>query len=158
MNREEQFERGRDYETGAESKRWVEVMRFIVFGTLNTAIAYTLYLGLLRLVPYPAAYTGSYVLGIFISYWLNAQFVFREKLRLRAATAYPAVYVIQYLFSMAMLYLLVQLCGVSEVVAPFIVAVCAIPLTYLMGRFIIKGGRSGAGIGTPDQATNTPRT
>jgi putative flippase GtrA len=48
-----------------------------------------IYLLLVLFIAYPVAYTLSYGSGVFISYYLNARFVFREKLRLSKAMQYP---------------------------------------------------------------------
>lgn len=117
--------------------KWREMLRFVLFGSLNTLIAYLFYLILLSFMPYAAAYTVSYICGIFISYYLNATFVFKEPLRFERALKYPVVYVVQYVLGMASLYLLVELVGISKVVAPFIVAVGMIPVAYLLSRYII---------------------
>ncbi|MBA2270363.1 MAG: GtrA family protein [Chthoniobacterales bacterium] len=119
------------------ARRWREVTRFVIFGATNTLIAYLLYLALLLFLRYPIAYTASYVCGIFVSYYLNATFVFKEPLRLSRALQYPVVYALQYFISMAALYVLVELLRVSEVIAPFAIALGMIPIAYLLSRYVI---------------------
>jgi len=109
----------------------------VIFGATNTVIAYLLYLALLLFLRYPIAYTASYVCGIFVSYYLNATFVFKEPLRLSRALQYPVVYALQYFISMAALYVLVELLRVSEVIAPFAIALGMIPIAYLLSRYVI---------------------
>ena len=121
-----------------EVASWREIARFVFFGASNTLIAYGLYLVLLLFLPYPVAYTISYVCGIFVSYYLNATFVFNERLRLARALQYPLVYVVQYIFGMSMLYVLVELLHISKVLAPFVVAIVMIPIAYRLSRYIIK--------------------
>ena len=113
------------------------MIRFVVFGSLNTLIAYLLYLALLLFLPYPIAYSVSYVCGIFISYVLNATFVFHEPLRISRALQYPVIYVVQYVLSMGLLYVLVELLHFDKVVAPFVIASAMIPIAYLLSRYII---------------------
>ena len=123
---------------GARSSRLREIMRFVVFGAINTLSAYLLYVALLTFLPYAAAYSIAYVLGIFFSYWLNAKFVFREKLRLSAALQYPVIYAVQYVVGLTGLYLLIERTRVSAAVAPFIMALVTSPLAYLLSRFVIR--------------------
>ena len=121
-----------------QGSRWREILRFLLVGATNTLIAYSLYLVLLLFLPYLFAYSVAYVCGIFVSYYLNARFVFNERLRVSRALQYPLVYVVQYVAGVAVLYLLVELLRLSKVVAPFLVALLMIPIAYHLSRYIIK--------------------
>lgn len=115
-----------------------EMLLFLIFGGINTFASYAIYLGGLLVVPYPVAYTISFVSGIFISYCLNSVFVFREKLRLSKALQYPMVSVIQYVAGLGLLYVLVEVAHVSKLIAPFAVVLLLLPLTYRLSRYIIR--------------------
>lgn len=119
------------------SKRWERPARFLVFGSVNTLIAYLLYLLLLQLLPYVLAYSIAYVVGIFTSYCLNARFVFNQKLQVAAALRYPVIYIVQYVLGLGLLYALVERAGMPEVIAPFVIAILMIPVGYLLSRYII---------------------
>ena len=93
---------------------------------------------LLWVVTYPMAYTISYAAGILLSYYLNARFVFKEKLRLLKALQYPVVYLVQYLLGIVLLYLLVEAAHLSRALAPLVVVAFTVPITYLLSRLIIK--------------------
>ena len=112
---------------------------FLFFGVLNTLLTYGVYLLLLLVVSYPVAYSASYAAGIFLSYVLNARFVFRERLRLSKALQYPVVYVVQYLLGLGLLYLMVEMFHLSEVVAPLAVVLMTVPCTFVMSRYVIRG-------------------
>ena len=112
---------------------------FIVFGGINTALTYGLYLGLLLVVPYAIAYSLTFVAGIFLSYWLNATFVFRQPLRLKAALQYPAVYALQYIAGMIILYVGIEIFHISKAIAPLAAVALTIPLTYVCSRILITG-------------------
>jgi len=81
----------------------------------------------------------SYVAGVFISYYLNARFVFREKRRLSKALQFPIVYLAQYLIGLGLLYLLVEVAHVSKFFAPIMIVVITVPCTYFLSRYVIKG-------------------
>ena len=51
--------------------------------------------------------------------------------------AYPVVYVVQYLVSALCLGGLVEFLQISELIAPLVVAVAMIPLTYLMSKLVL---------------------
>ena len=117
-----------------------EFALFVFFGAVNTGLSYGIYLLLVLFVAYPTAYTLSYPLGILISYYLNARFVFREKLRLSKALQYPVVYLVQYLLGLGLLYLLVEVAHLSKFIAPILIVLITVPFTYVLSRYVIKGG------------------
>lgn len=123
----------------APAGRRKEFGKFILFGVVNLVLTYIVYLSLGLFLPYPAAYTGSYVCGIFISYVLNARYVFRERLKVSKALQYPLVYLVQYILGIGVLYLLVELAHIHSSLAPLAVPVVTIPATFAMSRYLIKG-------------------
>jgi putative flippase GtrA len=116
----------------------LEFNRFILIGGINTVLTYFIYVFFLFFVAYSAAYTLSYFSGIFISYYLNSRFVFKEKLSLKKAFQYPVVYFVQYLLGLLLLHFLVRFLNISELIAPLFIVIITIPVTYLLSRFIIK--------------------
>jgi putative flippase GtrA len=124
---------------GGWSTRWRELAAFVFFGAVRTVLGYGIYLLLVLFLAYPTAFTVSYVAGIFISYYLNARFVFREKVRLSKALQFPIVYLAQYLIGLGSLYLLIEVAHLSKFFAPIVVVVITVPYTYLLSRYVIKG-------------------
>jgi putative flippase GtrA len=116
-----------------------EFIGFVLVGAANTGLTYLLYLALLQIARYPVAYSLTFVVGIFLSYYLNARFVFRVPLQLRKALQYPAVYAIQYLLGLGLLYLMVEILRMNEAIAPLLVVVITVPVTFLMSRYVIRG-------------------
>jgi putative flippase GtrA len=116
-----------------------EFVRFVLVGGLNTLLGYALYAFFLLFLAYTIAYTASYVLGIFISYYLNTRFVFRMSFDWKKALQYPAVYVAQYILGVLCLYFLVEFLHVNKLLASPLTIMLTIPATFLMSRFIIKG-------------------
>lgn len=116
----------------------LEFNKFIFFGVVNTALGYVIYVILLLFLAYPVAYTIAYVSGIFLSYYLNSRFVFKREMRLSKAMQYPVVYIVQYVLGISLLYLLVELCEINKVIAPVLIVIVTVPVTFLLSRFIIK--------------------
>src|SRR6266700_6116165 len=85
-----------------------EFARFIVAGALNTLGTYFLYLILLRVMGYRTAYSISFLVGIFTSYYLMAIFTFQRKTNWRGMVRYPIVYIFQYFLGIFLLYILVE--------------------------------------------------
>jgi putative flippase GtrA len=116
-----------------------EFLRYLIVGGTNTAITYGLYLLLLLVMPYSAAYTVEYLLGIAISYYLNSRFVFHQPLHWKKAFQFPLVYIVQYMSGIALLSLSVEVLHINAEIAPLLVIAFTIPLTFVLSRLIIKG-------------------
>ena len=116
---------------------------FVVFGGVNTLVTYGIYVGLVLIVPYAIAYSVSYLVGIILSYYTSARFVFRERLRWSKALQYPVVYIVQYLIGLIMLFFLVNLLGASKFLAPCFVVLVTVPATYCLARVVLTSARSG---------------
>ncbi|HEX7705719.1 MAG TPA: GtrA family protein [Thermoanaerobaculia bacterium] len=124
-----------------------EAIRYLLVGGFNTAATYLIYLVLLNVLAYPAAYTVSYVAGIVIAYTLNTLFVFRSSHQWTKLGLFSLIYVGQYLLGLALLSFYVQVVGLSARVAPLLVLMITIPVAFVLNRWILKGptkGSSGA--------------
>jgi putative flippase GtrA len=117
-----------------------EVFRFLIGGVLNLIVGYGGYLVLLHWLNYELAYAISYVVAVAVSYLFSSLFVFRQPLRLRAALRYPLVYLVQFLLGLALLKLLIEALHVSAWLAPLIVSIFTIPITFLLSRIIVRAG------------------
>jgi putative flippase GtrA len=85
---------------------------------------------------YRIAYTGAFVLGIFISYGLNATFVFRAGIAVGSLIRFPLIYIVQYLLGIALISVLVDYVGVADWLAPVFVIMVTVPLTFVLARTI----------------------
>lgn len=112
--------------------------RFIIAGAANTGITYLLYLSLLQLMPYVAAYSVTYLTGIALGYVLNAYLVFKERPTAKSAAMYPFVCVMNYLFGLVLLYVIIELLGGPREIAPLIAIVVSAPVMYVTTKFIFK--------------------
>ena len=121
-----------------------EFFKFIFFGGINTVLSYAIYVVLLLFLIYPVAYSLAYFLGIFISYYLNSRFVFKRDVRLVKAFQYPLVYLVQYLLGVSLLSVLIEIFSLNKFIAPALVIMITIPVTFSLSRFIIKGRLGGS--------------
>ncbi|MDH6370970.1 polysaccharide synthesis protein GtrA [Paenibacillus sp. VTT E-133280] len=115
-----------------------QFLKFVISGGINTLATYLVYLLLLGFLSYSMSYTISYISGIFLSYYLNTVFVFKEKVLFRKFLKFPIVYLVQYLINLFMLYVLVEHLNLSKQIVPLIVIVVTIPITYTLSKLIIK--------------------
>jgi putative flippase GtrA len=121
-----------------------ETIRFAIAGALNTALGYGVYCAFLLVFPYAAAYTVSYVIGIFLSYVLNTRFVFRTAMSFRTAVQFPLVYVAQYCAGVLLLTVFVSGLSLHPRVAALLVVCCTVPLSFILNRFLLKPQRASA--------------
>ena len=91
-------------------------------------------------MPYKYAYSLSYVSGILISYTLNTVFVFREFWTWRKLFKFPIVYFVQYVFGLFLITVLVDSLNVDIRLAPLLIVIISIPITYFLSKLIIKSG------------------
>jgi putative flippase GtrA len=124
-------------------------LRFLAAGGFNTIAGYGLYLLLQLVLPYQAAYFLAFVAGVVGAYCLNTLFVFRTRLSWRTFLAYPAIYVAQYLVSAPLLALLVEWLHVRSTIAPLIVSVVMIPVSYLLNKLMLTRGAAPAALEEP---------
>ena len=116
-----------------------EFFRYLIAGGTNTGLTYLLYLLLLLVLPYSAAYLIEYVTGIGSAYFLQSRFVFRQPLHWKKAFQFPLVYVVQLLVGEVLLVIWVEKVHVSSAIAPLLVIACTVPVTFVLSRLIIKG-------------------
>ena len=112
-------------------------MRFLIMGTTNTLVAYAIYLVLLNWLRYELAYGIGYAVGIVIAYAVSAVFVFRKPMRKRSALRFPLVYVSQFLISLGILRLAVEVAHVPEWLAFAIAVGVTIPITFVVSRWVL---------------------
>lgn len=125
----------RGSKSGAKVKRW---LRFLLGGGVNTVFTYAIYLALNTVLTYQLAYFIAYALGVVFAYWFNAVVVFRVPLSWKGFFSYPLVYVAQYVASAFLLGSLVEAVGIDEVLAPLVVTIIMVPLTYVMSKFVLE--------------------
>jgi putative flippase GtrA len=116
-----------------------EYVSFLLCGVANTVLTYALYAMFLLLMSYKLAYSLAYICGIVVSYYLNSEFVFKEPVSLLKFLKYPAVYIVQYLLGIIILYICVDVFGISKWLAPVVVIVISLPVTFGLSKLIIKG-------------------
>ena len=111
--------------------------KFLVVGVINTGSTYLIYLFFNLFVAYSIAYTIAYLSGIAISYYLNARWTFASDISLHSAIMYPSVHVAQYFVGILSLHWLIVSLQMDEKVAPLIVVLLTLPVTFLLSKWIL---------------------
>lgn len=120
---------------------WREATRFIVAGGLNTGLTLALYWALKAVLPYLVAYTISFAVGIVLGFALNTYLVFRVPWSWRKFVAYPSIHAVNYVFSTACIYLLVERLGIAPALAPVLTLFASVPLVFFASRVLMRTNR-----------------
>lgn len=114
-----------------------QFINFILFGVLNTTVTYLLYLFLSKQIHYQLAYLIVYVAGIILAYVLNLFFVFNTRSSFKKIISYPFIYIVQYAIGAGLLYILLRIFSLSNALAPLLVTIFLLPVSYYMNRKIL---------------------
>jgi putative flippase GtrA len=115
------------------------IVRFGVVGVINTGVYYGLYLILRTVLPYLVAHVIAFLLAMVGSYFLNCWFTFRTRPTLRKFLLFPLSNATNFTITSLGLYLLVDIGHVNEKISPLIAAAAAIPVTYVVARYVLVG-------------------
>ncbi len=113
-------------------------IKFIGAGVLNTIVSYLVYVVLALFLNYQISYAIAFVFGIVLSFVLNTKYVFEVQQTMRKFILFPLVYLIQYLLGAGMMSLIVEVFKIDKFLAPLIVTMCLIPVSYLLSKKILE--------------------
>lgn len=116
--------------------KYSSFLKFLLAGGINTGVTYAIYLLFLPALGYRLSYGIAYLTGIVISFFLNKNFVFREDRGLRSILLFPLVYVAQYCFNYAIIWVWVEALKLPTTLAPLVAVALAVPVTYLITHWV----------------------
>lgn len=130
---------------------------FSLIGLVNTAVYYGVYLMLVAFLPYVVAHLIAWAVSISTSFVLNCRFTYRVAPTWRRYALFPVSNLPNIAFTTFGVVLLVEWLQVGQRIAPLVAGICAIPFSYLLGRYLMHGrpGRdasSGQSLAGPRQA------
>lgn len=118
-------------------KRVPEFVRFILVGVFATALHYGIYLLLQRLINVNIAYTLGYAFSFIANFYLTAYFTFGKKPSWGKAFGFGGAHLFNYLLHIGLLNIFLWL-GLPKPFAPVPVFAIAIPVNFLLVRFVFK--------------------
>lgn len=118
----------------------IEFVRFVLLRAVCAVFSYGLYIALLRWIRYEAAYVVAFIAGIGLAYVVSAMFVFRQPMRKRSAYRFPVVYLLQFVLSLILLRVAVEILGIPEWLALAFAVGVTLPITFLLSRWIVRAG------------------
>lgn len=109
----------------------------MILGTINTFISYCIYVLLLNFFTYNIAYAISFVIAAIYTFYGNKKFVFRQK-RKKSIFIYMMIYILCYLISFSIFWVVINYLYVSEIIAPLFSILIALPINYLIVRLFFE--------------------
>ena len=121
---------------------WAFIKQFVKFGVVgvsNTLLALTIYYVLVLIfgINYILANTAAFAISVLNAYYWNSKYVFKQStnsMSKRLIKVYVS-YGITFFISTGLLFLMVDIIGISEVVAPIINLSVTVPLNFLLNKF-----------------------
>lgn len=114
-----------------------EFIRFALVGILATALHYGFYYLLQTVINVNIAYTAGYLLSFLANFYLTAYFTFGTRPSWKKAAGFGGAHLVNYLLHMLLLNLFLW-AGVPKPWAPLPVFAIAIPVNFILIRFVFK--------------------
>ena len=126
-------------ETSKERSREtaLQLLRFVGVGTIATAIQYGVYLLLLDFFNETIAYSIGYVVCFVCNFILTCIFTFRKKATTKRGVGFALAHLINYGLHVLLLNVFLWM-GVPNKLAPIPVLCIAVPVNFLMVRYVFK--------------------
>ena len=119
------------------SESWIQFIKFGIVGVANTGIGLGSYYLLLWLeCHYLVANIGSWIISAFNAFYWNNKYVFNSNvIWWRALVKTYISYGASFVSGTVLLYIFVEWCGVSELLAPVCTLLLTIPMNFLLNKF-----------------------
>lgn len=118
-------------------KQLPEFIRFVLVGILATALHYGVYFLLQWVINVNIAYTLGYAFSFIVNFYLTAYFTFGKKPSWGKAFGFGGAHLVNYLLHIGLLNFFLWV-GLSKPFAPIPVFAIAIPVNFVLVRFVFK--------------------
>jgi len=117
-----------------------ELMRFGMVGVFATVLHYSIYWVLQHWINMNVAYTIGYFLSFLCNFYLTSHFTFKSRATVKRGVGFSGAHLTNYLNHMILLNFFVWL-GIPQQWAPLPVYCIAVPVNFLLVRFVFTHGR-----------------
>lgn len=122
------------------SLKYQEQIRFIIVGVLATAIHYGIYILLNLIIISWLAYSIGYAISFLCNFYLSSKYTFKSKASIKKGIGFGISHAINYLIHITLLSIFIKI-GIGEELAPIPVFAIAIPINFILVRFVFKSGK-----------------
>lgn len=124
--------------SGEQKKSFMQFVKFCLVGISNTAISLIVYyvFVLINKDWYIIGNAVGFIVSVLNSYFWNSKFVFKkDDERVKTIIKTFLAYGTNLIIGTVLLYVFVEICSMSEFVAPLLNLVITIPLNYVLNKF-----------------------
>lgn len=118
-------------------QNFYEIIRFGIVGAIATIIHYGIYLVLNFIMASWMAYSIGYGISFMCNFYLSNKFTFKTKATIRKGIGFGLSHFINYLLQVILLSIFIKL-GIPDKYAPLPVFCIAVPINFLMVKFVLK--------------------
>lgn len=126
-----------DYIKKIKKSHVLEIVRFGIVGCIATALHYIIYYILKIWLNLNIAYIIGYVTSFIGNYFLSSYFTFNKKANLKSGIGFSGAHLFNLLFQVLLLNIFTYI-GINENIAPIPVYAIAVPVNFLLVRFVFK--------------------
>lgn len=119
------------------NKTFNEIIRFVIVGTIATLLHYGIYILLLHILSTNISYTLGYIGSLLINFILTSYYTFKGTPSIRRAFGFIGSHLINYTLHIILLNFFIWI-GINDAFAPIPVYLIAIPINFLLVRFVYK--------------------
>lgn len=120
-----------------KKQNFYEIIRFGIVGIIATIIHYGIYLTLNLIIVSWIAYSIGYGISFLCNFYLSNKFTFKTKPTIRKGIGFGLSHFINYLLQVILLSIFIKL-GIPDKYAPLPVFCIAVPINFLMVKFVLK--------------------
>lgn len=114
-----------------------EAMRFIIVGTVVTAIQYGTYYLIMNRINVSVAWTIAYLISFICNFVMTTYFTFHVKPSKRKAVGFTLSHIVNWAFQTGFLNLFIYI-GMSKAIAPIPMYMICMPVNFMLVRFFMK--------------------
>lgn len=114
-----------------------EFIRFALVGIFATALHYGIYYILQLKLDVNVSYTVGYAISLVSNFYLTSYFTFRRRPSWRKALGFAGAHIFNYLLHLALFNIFLFM-GIDKSLAPIPVFSIAIPVNFLLVRYVFK--------------------
>lgn len=117
-----------------------EHIRYLFAGSLSTGLTFLIYTSTVLMgFSYLLANSVAWILGVIVSFNLNARFVFRKSYQHKRAIAFVISNIFSYFASTAMLFVLIHFLSVNSIFASMVTIPFIVVVNFCAVKFVVFG-------------------
>lgn len=120
-----------------KNKTFGEFLRFGIVGVFATLFHYFIYWILQHWINHNVAYTIGYATSFVCNFFLTSYFTFKSKASVKRGIGFGGAHLFNYLFQMFLLNVFIYF-GLSKTLAPIPVYIIAVPVNFILVRYVFK--------------------